>query len=92
MLLSADKIESLQNQLSKLSLENGSLQKKVHMYEEKRYRLRAEDLKNKDVQFCTGFTTWNLLIVFFSSTSICNIQYLAQPDLFPLTTEILAKP
>ena len=33
---SADKIESLPNQLSKLSLENESLQKrKVHMYEEK---------------------------------------------------------
>ena len=29
------------------------------MYEEKRYRLQAEDLKNrdKDVQFYTGFTT-----------------------------------
>ena len=73
---SADKIESLQHQLSKLSLENESLQKKVHIYEEKRYRLRAEDLNNrdKDVQFYTGFTTWNLLnklfclIAFFVGT------------------------
>ena len=49
---SANKIESLQHQLSKLSLENESLQKKVHIYEEKRYRLRAEDLK-KQRQRCT---------------------------------------
>ena len=75
---SADKIESLQNQLSKLSLENESLQKKVHMYEEKRYRLRAEDLKNrdKDVQFYTGFTTWNLLILFFQSLQVYDVENL----------------
>ena len=85
---SADKIESLQNQLSKLSLENESLQKKVHMYEEKRYRLRAEDLKNrdKDVQFYTGFTTWNLLILFFQSLQVYdveNLQYVGRERTFP---------
>ena len=82
-----DKIESLQIQLSKLSLENESLQKKD---KEKCYtcRFRAENLKNrdKDIQFYTGFTTWNLFMLFFQSLQVYdldNLQYVGRKRTFP---------
>jgi len=85
---SVSKIESLQAQLSNLSLKNECLQKTVHTYEENRYRLRAEYLKgrDKDIQFYTGFTTWSLFILFFQSLQVYdlhNLQYIGRGRTFP---------
>ena len=42
--------------------------------------------RDKDVQFYTGFTTWNLLILFFQSLQVYdveNLQYVGRERTFP---------
>lgn len=85
---STNKIESLQTELQKLSLEKECLQKSVQTYEEKCYRLRAEHFENrdKDIQFYTGFMTWNLFMLFFQSLQVYdlqNLQYVGREQTFP---------
>ena len=85
---SAARINSLQTEISKLRSENGSLQRTVLVYEENRYRLRAEYFngRDKDIQFYTGFATWDLFLLFFQSLEVYdvnNLQYVGRERTFP---------
>ena len=77
---SAGMINSLLTEISKLRSENGSLQRTVLVYEENRYRLRAEYFKGRDknVQFYTGFATWDLFLY-----DVNNLQYIGRERTFP---------
>lgn len=81
-------LDLLQARMSILTLENESLLKKVKAFEESHYRLRAENLKGRDsdVQFYTGFMSWNLFMIFFESLKVYdleNLQYIGKERTFP---------
>ena len=78
----------MKNQLSKLKVENESLQTQVSQFEKAQYRLRAENFegRDKEIQFYTGFATWNLFHLFFQSLEVYdlhNLQYIGRERTFP---------
>ena len=81
-------LDLLQAKMSILTVENESFLKKVQIFEESRYRLRAENLKgrDRDVQFYTGFMSWELFMLFFESLKVYdldNLQYIGNERTFP---------
>ena len=78
----------LKQQVLKLKVENESLQTQVSQFEKVQYRLRAENFKGRDkeIQFYTGFATWNLFHLFFQSLEVYdvhNLQYIGRERTFP---------
>ena len=81
-------LDLLQAKMSILTVENESFLKKVQIFKESRYRLRAENLKgrDRDVQFYTGFMSWELFMLFFESLKVYdldNLQYIGNECTFP---------
>ena len=78
----------LKQQVLKLKVENESLQTQVSQFEKAQYRLRAENFKGRDkeIQFYTGFATWNLFHLFFQSLEVYdvhNLQYIGRERTLP---------
>ena len=67
---------------------NKLLQLEVKGLEQSKFLLRAEkfNAKDKDIQFYTGFHTWDLFMLFFQSLSVYdldNLQYYGRARTFP---------
>ena len=81
-------IESLEAEISRLTLETVLLKSSVDRLKQGRFRLRAEDFdgRDKDINFYTGFSSWDLFMIFFRSLSVYdldNLQYFRRDRKFP---------
>ena len=81
-------IETLEAEISRLTLETVLLKSSVDTFKQGRFQLRAEDLdkRDKDINFYTGFCSWDLFMLFFRSLSVYdlgNLQYFGRDRKFP---------
>ena len=81
-------IESLEAEMSRLTLETVLLKSTVDRLKQGRFHLHAEDFdgRDKDINFYTGFCSWDLFMLFFRSLSVYdldNLQYFGRDRKFP---------
>ena len=81
-------INKLAKMVNELTIKREIADGKVREYERSKYRLRAENFINQDseIQFYTGFSSWDMFHCFFKSLSAfdpSNMQYVGKERTYP---------